>query len=147
MTMPNQEAALPELSDAAKWHIDRIRNYHLALTEREDQLRQAISERNLAHGMLAMNVARLGGSVEGKPTDKHNFLQRVDELVEKEKTSLSRIAALESLVREMFNEISDLEWSMDGDCPRCGAHVGSYHKHSCTLRPALDRANEILEAK
>lgn len=29
---------------------------------------------------LAMTVARLGGFVEGAPTTRHNFLQRIDEL-------------------------------------------------------------------
>jgi hypothetical protein len=33
---------------------------------------------------LHMAVARLGGVVEGNPTGRHNFLQRIDELVEKE---------------------------------------------------------------
>lgn len=33
---------------------------------------------------LNMAVSRLGGVVEGRPTAKHNFLQRIDELVAKE---------------------------------------------------------------
>jgi hypothetical protein len=31
-------------------------------------------------GVLAMTVARLGGMVEGRPTERVNFLQRIDEL-------------------------------------------------------------------
>ncbi len=31
-------------------------------------------------GILAMVVRRLGGTVEGKPTERGNFLQRIDEL-------------------------------------------------------------------
>lgn len=33
-------------------------------------------------GVLAMTVARLGGTVEGEPTQRINFLQRIDELRE-----------------------------------------------------------------
>lgn len=30
--------------------------------------------------VISMAVARLGGKVEGRPTGRHNFLQRIDEL-------------------------------------------------------------------
>ena len=35
-------------------------------------------------GILSMAVDRLGGLVEGAPTSRHNFLQRIDQLVTKE---------------------------------------------------------------
>lgn len=38
-------------------------------------------EMELRDGVLSMAVARLGGIVEGNPTGRHNFLQRIDELV------------------------------------------------------------------
>jgi len=36
-------------------------------------------------GALHMAVVRLGGEVEGRPTGRHNFLQRIDELRELER--------------------------------------------------------------
>lgn len=52
--------------------------------EELEQLRQQLAEARLAHecseGTLAMTVARVGGTVEGAPTGRHNFLQRIDEL-------------------------------------------------------------------
>ena len=56
--------------------------------DREDQISKLTRERDearLAHqcseGVLSMTVARLGGMVEGRPTHRINFLQRIDELV------------------------------------------------------------------
>lgn len=43
-----------------------------------------------------MAVARLGGTVEGRPTGTRNFLQRIDELVAKE----AKIADMEALLRD-----------------------------------------------
>ena len=40
--------------------------------------------RDYYEGILTMTVARLGGTVEGQPTCRENFLQRIDELVGKE---------------------------------------------------------------
>jgi hypothetical protein len=42
-----------------------------------------------SEGVLTMAVARLGGIVEGNPTGRHNFLQRIDELVRHESAALS----------------------------------------------------------
>lgn len=42
--------------------------------------RQLLMERSV----LSMAVLRLGGKVEGNPTARHNFLQRIDTLVELE---------------------------------------------------------------
>lgn len=38
----------------------------------------------MERAVLSMTVSRLGGIVEGNPTGRHNFLQRIDELVENE---------------------------------------------------------------
>jgi hypothetical protein len=55
-----------------------------------EQLRIERDAARLAHqcseGVLSMTVARLGGIVEGNPTGRHNFLQRIDELREIERT-------------------------------------------------------------
>jgi hypothetical protein len=41
--------------------------------------------REASEGVLAMTVDRLGGMVEGRPTERVNFLQRIDELREIER--------------------------------------------------------------
>lgn len=38
-----------------------------------------------SEAVLSMSVLRLGGTVEGLPTGRHNFLQRIDELRANEK--------------------------------------------------------------
>lgn len=50
----------------------------------EQQAREQVSE--AAESVIAMAIARLGGTVEGSPTARHNFLQRIDELREIELT-------------------------------------------------------------
>lgn len=52
------------------------------LTRERDEARLA---HHCSEGVLSMTVARLGGLVEGLPTGRHNFLQRIDELVALEK--------------------------------------------------------------
>lgn len=46
-----------------------------------------------SEGVLTMAVARLGGIVEGNPTGRHNFLQRIDELVRNEAAAAALLAA------------------------------------------------------
>jgi hypothetical protein len=52
-----------------------------------------------AEGVLSMAVARLGGLVEGRPTARHNFLQRIDELRQLE-NSPYRIRSLQLQARQ-----------------------------------------------
>ena len=56
--------------------------------EEIDALRARVAEYKLAHegseAVIHMAIARLGGLVEGLPTHRGNFLQRIDELVAKE---------------------------------------------------------------
>ena len=53
-----------------------------------ERLRARVAEYKLAHegseAVIHMAIARLGGLVEGLPTHRGNFLQRIDELVAKE---------------------------------------------------------------
>lgn len=48
-------------------------------------LRLCVAEYKLAHdgseAAIHMAIARMGGLVEGRPTHRGNFLQRIDELV------------------------------------------------------------------
>ena len=53
----------------------------LRLAEENERLKL---EKDSSEGVLAMAVARLGGLVEGHPTGRHNFLQRIDALVARE---------------------------------------------------------------
>jgi hypothetical protein len=50
----------------------------------ELELAEAWAQVKMRDGTLNMAVDRLGGIVEGNPTGRHNFLQRIDELVAKE---------------------------------------------------------------
>jgi hypothetical protein len=56
----------------------------LSLAERlereEKRAKEADLLRDCSEGVLHMAVARLGGKVEGRPTERVNFLQRIDEL-------------------------------------------------------------------
>jgi hypothetical protein len=52
------------------------------MTNRTKEAVQALTlELEMRDSTLAMTVARLGGIVDGYPTARHNFLQRIDELV------------------------------------------------------------------
>jgi len=42
-------------------------------------------------GVLTMVVERLGGTVEGRPTERGNFLQRIDELRRIERDPMSHL--------------------------------------------------------
>jgi hypothetical protein len=61
-------------------HNDRVKDSaHIeALTKQRDELRGVVEMRE---GTIQMAVDRLGGRVEGRPTHRGNFLQRIDELV------------------------------------------------------------------
>lgn len=49
---------------------------------------EACLQHQCSEATLAMVVARLGGLVEGRPTHRINFLQRIDQLVELERKVL-----------------------------------------------------------
>ena len=51
------------------------------LTDRQ-RISALIRERDADAGVLFAAIARLGGLVDGHPTDRINFLQRIDELRE-----------------------------------------------------------------
>jgi hypothetical protein len=63
-----------------------------------ERLKAELAEARLAHhcseGVLSMTVDRLGGMVEGHPTQRINFLQRIDALVAME-------SEVERLTREL----------------------------------------------
>jgi hypothetical protein len=71
-----------------------------------------LAEARLSHqsseAVLAMTVARLGGQVEGRPTHRINFLQRVDELREIE-------AQRDALGKALLNLLLHCDVSSDGE--------------------------------
>lgn len=73
-------AGIPSITDDSQIIMD-------AKNEIE-RLRARVAEYKLAHegseAVIHMAIARLGGLVEGLPTHRGNFLQRIDELVAKE---------------------------------------------------------------
>lgn len=48
------------------------------------KLARATLEHQGSEAVIHMAIARMGGLVEGRPTHRGNFLQRIDELVRKE---------------------------------------------------------------
>lgn len=76
----------------------------------------ALWKRGRAHaeGVLTMTVARLGGIVEGRPTERVNFLQRIDELRQIEAQRADQEAEIarlrtenDRLVDTVLNGLSD----------------------------------------
>lgn len=61
--------------------------------------------------LLAMTVARLGGNVEGAPTARHNFLQRIDALRDAE-----RGFRVVWVLRELYNRCID-DAALQGGAP------------------------------
>lgn len=57
---------------------------HDVLEDFRKQLTEAARKIELQDGVLNMAVDRLGGIVEGRPTGRHNFLQRIDQLIAQE---------------------------------------------------------------
>lgn len=63
--------------------------HRLALSQTELQTERALREKvekelEGERGVIAMVICRIDGEVEGRPTDRINFLQRIDQLVENE---------------------------------------------------------------
>lgn len=73
------------------------------------------------NGRLSMTVARLGGTVEGLPTGKHNFLQRVDELRRIE-LQIGEITAHRDRLRAMLNDVRWMVFNF-ADQPELVAHI------------------------
>lgn len=73
------------------------------LTKQRDEARLA---HECSEATLSMAVARLEGFVEGAPTQRINFLQRIDALRQLEAESAARIAQLRALRDEMQFEQS-----------------------------------------
>lgn len=103
------------------------------LAEIEDlKARLAEAEQTIAarDGVLAMTVARLGGMVEGRPTERVNFLQRVDQLVAMEKAQSRPPVALpqrvELIVQDAARQIAN--------------HIHSYERRKTTIRTAVHAA-------
>lgn len=63
------------------------------LTRREHEKQHEIAE---GEAVLYMTVARLKGIVEGAPTARHNFLQRIDQLVDDEQRHAQELAEAKS---------------------------------------------------
>ena len=73
------------------------------LRQEREELQKLVEARD---GTLMMTVHRLGGMVEGRPTERVNFLQRVDELVRIEKEARIAQRDLLARVREMIEKMA-----------------------------------------
>ena len=76
-------------------------------TKDVDALRAKLA---VANGVLSMAVQRLGGLVEGKPTARINFLQRIDALREIENTLLWYAKRLRHLPGNHRQPKTKAEW-------------------------------------
>lgn len=110
----------------------------LRLAERVTELEGVVAMRD---GTLAMAVARLGGEVEGAPTHRGNFLQRIDQLVAKERElEAAEITAEEGqeIIAELTAALAVLNGESLTPCAGgCPGHLGE--KASAAAREALDR--------
>jgi hypothetical protein len=61
--------------------VARLEKLHTLSCQNEDWIKELTTRLEVREGTIAMAVARLGGMVEGAPTARVNFLQRIDELV------------------------------------------------------------------
>lgn len=90
----------------ANGHLELFDNCVACIRVQRDEL---LTDLAGANGVLAMTVARLGGLVEGNPTHRINFLQRIDALRKTEKTALEALACLVNLSQHpLFHEQTEL---------------------------------------
>lgn len=87
------------------------------------ELEQSRLSHQSSEATLTMTVARLGGRVEGAPTHRINFLQRIDELRRVE-------TALQAILKEPFG------------CPFCDSgklrNPNKDHTSTCGFRLAAE---------
>lgn len=121
-------------------HIGRLGVLRDESAETMHKLRAEVEELRLSRdcetGVLAMTVGRLGGQVEGQPTARGNFLQRIDELrgIEAERDKL-RAALRHALILLAAREY-DLPGESDG-CMECGA-TKPHHYDTCLMGNTLE---------
>lgn len=65
----------------ARGKLEPFDNCIACIRVQRDELQLQLDMRD---AQISMTVARLGGIVEGNPTGRHNFLQRIDQLVANE---------------------------------------------------------------
>lgn len=89
----------------------------------ERELEQSRLNHQSSEATLAMAVARLGGEVEGAPTHRINFLQRIDQLRRVE-------SALQAILNEPFG------------CPFCDSgklrNPNKDHTSTCGFKLAVE---------
>lgn len=89
-------ATLQAENTALRQEVERLKEFlRVAAATTDDEQKIAVQQQQRADGydaQLYMTVARLGGTVEGYPTARLNFLQRIDELREIE----AKVAKLEA---------------------------------------------------
>jgi hypothetical protein len=71
-----------------KWNERSQVDARFRLTQLVDHFEGGLLNQKIAglESVIDMAILRLGGEVDGVPTHRHNFLQRIDQLVEKETT-------------------------------------------------------------
>lgn len=115
-----------------------VRFHESVVTIQMDEKRQAEGQRDGYDMQLHMTVARLGGKVEGRPTERLNFLQRVDEL-----------RAIEHCARWLFSEGGHFAKTPQGHEMRRllfgEGKRGKLPKAEWNARKELREANDFIE--
>jgi hypothetical protein len=102
----------------------------------EAELAAARLAHHCSEGVLSMTVHRLGGMVEGHPTQRINFLQRIDELVAMENER--HVPLTGSLAQRVETIVQDA-------AKRIANHIHSYERRKVTIREAVHAA--LAESK
>lgn len=110
-------------------HSVRLERDRLAgeLTALRDALAEAQAELEMERGVLAMTVARLGGTVEGHPTHRINFLQRIDELRDLEARLSERMSQREAYQR---GHAAGEKAGADRERERCAKIADAFPAHA-----------------
>jgi hypothetical protein len=124
--------------------ISELSREILRLAELVRELEGTVEMRD---GTLAMTVARLGGEVEGAPTHRGNFLQRIDQLRREESDLWAATVTAEDgqeIIAELTAALAVLFGENLTPCAGgCPGHLGP--KAGAAAREALDRWTAIAE--
>lgn len=71
----------PKKYECVQCLLDKVAAQQESIWELEETVSGLESQLNSERAVRHMAVSRLGGAVEGRPTQWGNFLQRIDELV------------------------------------------------------------------
>lgn len=112
-----------------------------ALATQVRELEEAVAARD---GVLRMAVARLGGEVDGHPTHRINFLQRIDALRAIEDRAAMEADESQEIIEEMSAALAvACEENLVPCVDPCPGHMGP--KAKAVFKEALEKWREVEE--